>query len=209
VPLERNTKYPLDDVADAYRIEGVRLPELAAHLCRLPPETGKADDWPQRLRQLPALMLAGVKLADRTEATFLKAVQANPGEGSHWAAWSDWRQERDLEPPGIALLRDAFKRIAKFPQNLQNKLPGEPDVLASCRLLQEMEAKNLRKLRTTQHSLIHVENHLAQMCLDGSRTNDRYFGQWIFFDDLWASAFPDMANALLRFSARWDVLTPD
>jgi hypothetical protein len=64
-------------------------------------------------------------------------------------------------------------------------------------------------LRTTLHSLIHVEEHLAQMCLDGSWTDEPYFGQWIFFDDLWASAHADLANAILHFAARWDVLTPE
>jgi hypothetical protein len=33
------------------------------------------------------------------------------------------------------------------------------------------------------------------------------FHQWILFDDVWASAHADLANALLRFARRWDVLS--
>jgi hypothetical protein len=33
------------------------------------------------------------------------------------------------------------------------------------------------------------------------------FQQWIFFDDLWAAAHPALANGILRFAQRWDVLS--
>jgi hypothetical protein len=32
------------------------------------------------------------------------------------------------------------------------------------------------------------------------------YHQWYLFDDLWASAHPDLANAILRYASRWDVL---
>lgn len=209
VPLERNSKYPLDDVAPAYRINGIRLPELAQHLCPFRLTSNDAYGAPRRLQQLPALLLGDVKLVNPTEATFLKAVQANPSESTHWSAWADWRQEQELEPPGIELLRRSFERFARFPGNLQDDLPLAGD-LTKCRgRLREMEKEHRDKLRTKLHSLIHVENHMAQMCVDGSHSDEPYFGQWVFFDDLWASAHPDLANAILRFSARWDVLTPD
>jgi hypothetical protein len=54
-----------------------------------------------------------------------------------------------------------------------------------------------------------ASEHLVQACVDGSGTADPYYGQWYFFDDVWASAQPDLANALLRFASRWDVLSPD
>jgi len=70
-------------------------------------------------------------------------------------------------------------------------------------------AHHRSELRTTHHSLIQVDDHLAQACLDVSWTDDPYFSQWLVFDDLWASAHPDLANAILRFAARWDVLSGD
>ena len=46
------------------------------------------------------------------------------------------------------------------------------------------------------------------MCIDGSHKEEAgpYFGQWILFDDQWASAHPELADALLTWCARWDVL---
>jgi hypothetical protein len=209
VLLERESKYPLDDLGTAYRIEGVRLPDLAQHLCRPALDDDGGWEWPSRLRQLPALMLAGVELPDPADASFLKAVQSEPGEGSHWAAWADWRQDHDLEPPGVALLRGAFERIARFPGDLQDRLPRDANIFASCRSLLAIEAGHLNRLRVAPQSLIRVANHMAQICLDDSWANEPHFGQWVFFDDLWASAHPDLASALLRYAAKWDVLSPD
>src|SRR5262249_38987059 len=111
--------------------------------------------------------------------------------------------------PGISLLRGAFERLARFPGQLQNKLPHNADLPTACRQLLDLEAQHRGELRTTIHSLIHVEDHLAQMCLDGSWEEEPLFDQCICFDDLWASAHPDLANAILRFAARWDVLSAD
>ena len=63
-------------------------------------------------------------------------------------------------------------------------------------------------------SLIQVEDHVAAFCRHvahhahplGGPVNDSYH-QWYFFDDLWASAHPDVANALLVHGRRWDVLS--
>jgi hypothetical protein len=209
VNLERESKYPLDmDLLGAYRIEGVRLPELAQYLCRVPPATPEFR-WHMRFRQLPALMLAGVELGDPTDEAFLRAIRDEPGAVVHWSAWSDWRQEQDREPPGIRLLRGALERLARLPGRLQDEHSRDSDVGAACRELIELEQRHRDELRTTTHSLIHVEEHLAQICLDGSWTDEPYFGQWLFFDDLWASAHPDLAGAILRFALRWDVLSPD
>jgi uncharacterized protein (TIGR02996 family) len=205
--LTRESKYPLDNLMGAYRIDGVRLPELARHVCHQPPDTDSDNRWPSYLRSLPALLLAGVTSADPMEAAFLEAIRAAPGDAATWAAWSDWRQERSGELPGLGLLRGTFERLARLPGSLQRKLPRDADLDTACRQLLEVEARHRDELRATIHSLIHVEAHLAQMCLDVSRTEKHYFHQWILFDDLWASAHPDLANAILRFAARWDVLS--
>jgi hypothetical protein len=209
VILERESKYPLDDLMPGYRIEGMRLPELARHLCCCLPPVTDGCDWHGRLRQLPALMLAGAEAADPMEAAFLRAARAAPGDAVNWAAWSDWRQERGGEPPGISLLRDAFARLARIPGRYQDNLPRDADLDNSCRQLIDFEARHRDELRAAPRSLIHVEDHLAQMCLDVGWTDEPYFSQWYFFDDLWASARPDLANAILRFAARWDVLSAD
>ena len=33
------------------------------------------------------------------------------------------------------------------------------------------------------------------------------YHQWIIFDDLWAGEHPDLAEGILRYAKRWDVLT--
>jgi uncharacterized protein (TIGR02996 family) len=201
--LIRESKYPLDDLPVGYRVEGVRLPDLARRLCARP----LGQEWSGYHRSLPALMFAGVELRDLMDDAFLRAVRAAPDDPVTWAAWSDWRQERGEEPPGISLLRSAFSRFARIPGQLQPHLPVDDDLDTACRRLLELVEKHRSELKTSPKSLIHVEPHLAQMCLDGSWIDEPYFDQLIFFDDLWASVHPDLADAILRFACRWDVLS--
>jgi hypothetical protein len=65
-------------------------------------------------------------------------------------------------------------------------------------------ARALAARKTKSESLVHVGEHIAQLCYN----NRGYYQQWIFFDDLWASAHRDLANSLLRYVHRWDVLSP-
>jgi uncharacterized protein (TIGR02996 family) len=51
---------------------------------------------------------------------------------------------------------------------------------------------------------VHVGEHVVQVYFPDSHD---VFDQWILFDDLWASAHPVLADALLRFATRWDVLS--
>ena len=71
----------------------------------------------------------------------------------------------------------------------------------------------LDTLAGESRSLVHVEDHVAQLSLHVNiwklpRTERHVYHQWILFDDLWASVHPDLANAILRFVRRWDVLSP-
>jgi hypothetical protein len=199
--LVRESKYPIDDLMPAWRIDGVRLPDLARHLLAAPPDNA----FPGYLRLLPVLAFAGVSLPEPMDEAFLSAVRTDPSDAASWAAWNDWCAERGEEPPGIGLLRDAFARLARLPGSVQDRLVRK----SSPQALLEMETKHHAQLRKAPKSLIHGEEHLIQMCLDGSHDDERgpYFGQWILFDDLWAGAHPELADALLTWCARWDVLT--
>jgi hypothetical protein len=56
-------------------------------------------------------------------------------------------------------------------------------------------------------SLFRTEEHLAQAALHvGLWPGAGNFHQWYFFDDIWASAHPTLANAFLDYASRWDVL---
>jgi hypothetical protein len=60
-------------------------------------------------------------------------------------------------------------------------------------------------------SQIQAEPHVAQLCLNWIAPNNRYapetFYRWIFFDDLWANAHPELANGILYYASCWDVLS--
>jgi len=199
--LERTCKYPLDNLGWPYRIEGVRLAGLAHWLLASTPDY----DFPGYLTSLRAPMIAGVSMPDPLENAFLSAVRAEPGDAASWAAWDDWREERGAEPPGVGLLRNAFARLARLNGAVRVVLPLDE----ACGQLLAQEAEQAARPRAAPKSLIHVEEHLAQICLDVSSTDDPDFAKWILFDDLWASAHPDLANALLRWCGRWDVLSAD
>jgi uncharacterized protein (TIGR02996 family) len=52
---------------------------------------------------------------------------------------------------------------------------------------------------------VHVGEHVAQ--LSEYQGEGFGFNHWFCFDDLWANAHPVLADALLRYATRWDVLS--
>jgi hypothetical protein len=59
-------------------------------------------------------------------------------------------------------------------------------------------------------SLIGTSDHLLQLCLHiGNVFGSDVYHQWIIFDDPWAGANRDLAEGILRFAHRWDVLSED
>jgi hypothetical protein len=56
------------------------------------------------------------------------------------------------------------------------------------------------------NSNISISDHVAQLCLSVG-WKERMYHQWIMFDDLWAGANRDLAEGILRYGKRWDVLT--
>lgn len=70
----------------------------------------------------------------------------------------------------------------------------------------------LTKLPASKHgfdpsrSLVGTGDHIAQLCLH-TGWEDRMYHQWFLFDDLWAGEHPDLADGVLRYAKRWDVLS--
>jgi uncharacterized protein (TIGR02996 family) len=167
----------IENLSGADRIEGVRLPDLARHLLEVDVE---GDEWP---REMPALRreLLRVPKSAAQERGFLAKIKERPADEVTWGAFSDWLRDRGSLPAGPYLMERAFRAAP----------PG-------------LTLANRRK----REDLVHVGEHLAQACKHvrtGSRRVKEYH-QWIFFDDVWASAHTELANGLLRFAARWDVL---
>jgi hypothetical protein len=181
----------LSEMRYPMRITGVRLPELCRYLAEVIPAPGQPGgmDWPWELRLLRTQVpedpsgSAALRVAlERTNALNVKRVDR----------LGDWHGA-GLEGDLASARRELAERLAQIEQQS-----------ATCSLSQPADPAL---------SLIQVEEHVAQLCLNviapcvqfGHRY-EMYF-QWIFFDDLWASAHPDLANGLLRYSSRWDVLS--
>jgi uncharacterized protein (TIGR02996 family) len=175
----------LDALEGGYRIDGVRLPQLAQYLAaHEPPDRGCCFHY-----DMPALRLElfpKSKKARAAEDPFLFALRDNPNDEATRLIFADWLADRGQGSPGSYFLRRALAGVCRRP------LAGY-----------ETLGHNAKK------SLIQVDEHLAQLCRHVGRADKKdLYHRWIFFDDLWASAHPDLANSLLRYARRWDCLSP-
>ena len=150
----------------------------------------------------------GVRVPHLTD--FLRC--ATPGE--------DWPFElkliRSQLPPeghGGAALMSALERATLFPvQEITNSMDPTRwglESVAHARaefdaLLDRIAGKDRRY--DPSKSLVGVADHVAQLCLH-TGWEDGMYHQWIVFDDLWAGEHPDLADGVLRYAKRWDVLT--
>jgi uncharacterized protein (TIGR02996 family) len=206
--LVRESKYNLDDLGPAYRIDGVRLPELPGYLMSNPPPRY----WTGLLSRLRAMLSVPGKGASATEIAFHEELLTRPEDKATWAAYSDWLVEEGRDSAATEMLRRAFERLGKVTESearrFQLEAGSDDPIRASVPAAGAFARLADRRRRSS--SLVHVGDHLAQMCLCvdyDRRARPKYFDQWIFFDDRWGAAHPVLANALLRYAARWDVLT--
>jgi hypothetical protein len=76
---------------------------------------------------------------------------------------------------------------------------GVEDVVKSLRGVPDHDASK---------SLVGTSDRLIQLCLHiGNWFGNDVFHQWLLFDDLWAGGHPDLADGILRYAKRWDVLS--
>jgi uncharacterized protein (TIGR02996 family) len=198
----------LDDIECASRIPGVRLPDLARYLTRAAPA-----EWPLELRLLRSQLLAAPEGADLTEQGFLDEMRTG-SDDTPWLAYSDWLAEQGRPAAGVVLLERALQAAGHYPLAVVcNRLPttgaGAGPIPEARKELQALAARlGGRTGNNPALSLVHVEEHLAQLCLHTARWGNRdLYHQWVLFDDLWAAARPDLAGAVLRYAGRWDVLS--
>lgn len=179
------SKYNLDDLEPLRCMAGVRVPDLAQYLL-----THTApDDLDFALFKLRGGLVDVLSRPAGEAVGFLTAIRDQPGEGTHWAAYSDWLQERNLPLAGLHLLEHALRSKA-------------------CGVVEKNHKPAL--------DLVQVTPHLVQACKHEGcwsdqpkpeLTADDTFVRFIFFDDRWAAANPTLAAGILAFASRWDVLT--
>jgi uncharacterized protein (TIGR02996 family) len=187
VALYTDNKYNLEDLSPALQIQGIRVPDLCRyHLTRADEKDLDHGQHSIRRRLLELLAAPGGE-----DAGFLTALRDHPDEEVHWAVYSDWLLEHGRPPAGLHLLETAL-RTATFGGAGESRDPSLDLVKVTPHLAQACK----HEMRFTIHS-------------PGRSIVRDVYTQWIFFDDCWAAAHPSLADGLLRFAARWDVLTPE
>lgn len=184
VDLFVDCKYNLTDLDGGMRVDGARVEDLCRYVLTHP-DADRLIGY--GLRSLHRTLREMLEAPSGEDAGFLTAIRDHPGEPVHWAVYSDWLQERGLPPAGIYLLEAAL-RAAKLNRPRDGCDPA------------------LDLVKVTSH-LAQASKHEAKEKASEQHPHRDVFTQWIFFDDRWAAAHPILAEGLLRYAARWDVLT--
>jgi uncharacterized protein (TIGR02996 family) len=185
VALDYEDGRNLTDLMKPERIDRVRVPDLARYLAECQPrrKRGTAEDYAWAGPQLRALcdaILTGDPKGPPQDRAFLSAIAEHPEDDANWNVFGDWLEETGRPRAGAFLLERALAAVNGI-------LGPRPE-------------QDLSRWA--------VSEHLAQICLNTRHSDgEALFAHWVLFDDLWASANADLANALLCAANRWDVLS--
>jgi hypothetical protein len=124
------------------------------------------------------------------------------------------RSQLTLDDPIEMRLEAALNRVAHLPvlrisESDSTAQLGQGTIEQACTGVENV-VKSLRgKLdHDASKSLVATSAHLAQLCLHvGDFFGSDVHHQWIIFDDIWAGANMALAEGVLRFAKRWDVLS--
>jgi uncharacterized protein (TIGR02996 family) len=110
----------LYDIEGAFRIDGVRLPQLAQYLARNDvPDDGCALGYDMSL--LRSQLFPKGKKAKSPEDAFLFAIREHPEDDAPWLIFDDWLAERSGRSAGSVLLERAFRAVSRCtPGNYSN-----------------------------------------------------------------------------------------
>jgi hypothetical protein len=121
-------------------------------------------------------------------------------------------------PGGKHDLGQALREVARFPPFELPPLLAQAATLdrGGARKLVQEHQPELAEDSGYEHNLSRVQasEHVARLCWNAfsarllSADRSIHF-PWTLFDDVWASAHPDLADGLLRHPLRWDVLSDD
>ncbi|SEU26168.1 hypothetical protein SAMN05421811_108379 [Nonomuraea wenchangensis] len=93
----------------------------------------------------------------------------------------------------------ALERVSRFAGDAA-EFP-EPHDQAHRAALEHLRTVTPDDGRLPERTLIHVGEHLALMALHADSSGHR---PWFVFDDVWASAHPDLAASLIHYAYHWD-----
>lgn len=204
----------LSDLIGAKRIDGVRIPDLARHLttASAPATEPQCDGWPFELLMIRSQILADPNGVEPEEEKFLEALRDNPEDDPQWNAYEEWLKERDSRHIGIVLLERAMKSSAAFPvsviTNSVNYIGFGSNEISKAQAELEKLLEQVRDRETwPDKAMAQVEEHVAQVSIQTADWGEPLYQRWILFDDMWASANGELANSILRYADRWDVLS--
>jgi uncharacterized protein (TIGR02996 family) len=204
----------LSDLGSGLRIPGLRVPDLARYLARTDAAKLASGYW----ELLRARLFADGATSEPLEERFREALLDDPDDEATWAAYSDWLQERGFKPAGLTVLELALRSLgpyARAPDSAFTAVRTGTVREARAALDRVMAAHGVdpRDTHDPAKTLVRINEHVAEFCWhiacwEVTRNNQQVYHQWIFFDDQWAAAHPDLANSLLRYTRCWDMLSP-
>jgi len=207
----------ITNVQGPWQIDGVRIPDLAHYLASHAPgeELDTDGAFPCELLALRSRLFMSPPEATSAEQQCLEHLSANPKDPSRWHDYFALMSQSGVAHPGLRLLEQALKECTKLPVGELSWGVDWKDSQGNSFGLTTEQLKGLGKpvdfLFDPSKSLIQVSEHLLQASIHTDTWenwgNRDLYNRWIIFDDRWASANPDLANCILRFQARWDVLS--
>lgn len=169
----------LTDIEGPICIDGLRLPTLIKYLHDAQPAVSSngTSEWPFELRLVRALLPENI---EHSSSADLERVL----EQASQCPVSKITNELNFEKFGIASLSQSKIELELRSQAVGATVDCDPP-------------------------LIQVSEHVAQISLNTDTFSDevKVYQRWIFFDDLWAGCNVDLANSILCYAKKWDVLS--
>jgi hypothetical protein len=188
-------------------VRGTRLPDFPRWLAA---QSEPSEAFPLELQLLRSQLFAPpAALASAVQPLLSEIVARNPDPNA-LSVYKDLLEQRDGRPGHVVLLEHAFARCAEM--DVLEFANGETSVALSGTIAEAAEeASQVERSRFASKSLWAIDAHMAQLCLatDGGPADNTQFHQWIVFDDLWASSYPELARSLLTFASTWRLRLSD
>lgn len=194
----------LSDLTGAYRIDGARLSDLPRYLEL---STSSAQELPFEMR----LLRIFIPIQDDTpNGVGISDIKQEVDDTSESLSKALLRFRRALLPhPGDTRLGAALRCVGSVPITvLSNKLWNKMVTRSAAeKVASEWWERDNETHRPHLQAGI-TNKHMVQMCLHTDTWGQTsLYHRWIFFDDVWQAANPDMAAGILACAATWDILS--